>query len=720
MGNRLIRISIGALFLCLLIAVPTEQVGTKRAKRPYRSWRRDAVDDARDLILRGRFGAASGILSKALRGGLPGDRASIAELQLALCRKELGYLDEAIRGFDRAKSRFPQLHGYLELFRGECLEGKGLRDSALSVYHKILSSDPKSPAFRRALFRIGDLYLSRDTYEEAIGVWKRARKIALSPDARAEATLKLGRSLLGAGRYTEAYKTLLEVIRLYPASPHALEASALIDSADTGSDPMKFYWRGLVYLSCGEYDRAVRDFRNFGRLCPERSWEASYYVGKSLYRKRKYAEARRELGKVGRSCPNRYIAGMARFYIARCLDKSGRRRDARERYIRFSEDFPDHPMAARALWNAGRTCETLGDFPRARKIYATLVEKFPDSDFYGRSLWRIGFGLYRDRDYEGALRYFSDQAGRVSDGPLRDAFFFWAGKSAEKLGRDPEIWWRKASDGFPRSYYSVRARMKLGAPQPMIREDVVFPPAPRELKLDREGRDSFIRGALLLEIGLRKFAEAEFGSVLRRARDKRALLHALSAEYERTGLFGKSFRMKLEFAKQMDGWDPDGRGGTYLGVSYPEYYIDLIGRFAEDLALDPALVLAVIRRESFFNHMAISSAGAVGLMQIMPSTGRFLARRFGLGRINRNDLINPELNIRLGCSFLSDQLRRFGDPVLALAAYNAGPSNVRRWVRNIGYSDPDEFVELIPFAETRSYIKQVLKDYSIYRLLITG
>ncbi len=721
MGGRLLKISIGALFLCLLTVTSTERIGTGRARRPYWSEKRDPVDRARDLILRRKFGNASEILTEALRKGLSRDRAFIAELQLALCQKELGYPEEAIGGFDRAKSRFPQLQDYLEFFRGECLEGQGLQDSALSVYYGLLRSDTENPASRNALFRIGDIYFSRGGYTEAIEIWKRAKGIDLSPGDKAEATLKLGKSFLRSEMYAEAYKALLEVMKLYPSTLHALEAAALIDSTHVKPDPMNSYWRGLVYLSSGEYDRAVEEFGSFGKSYPKRAWEANYYIGKSLYRKRDYGKAQNELRKVSPKSPNRYISGMARFYMARCSDKSGRYSEAKKRYIEFSKDFPEHPMAARALWNAGKLCETNGDFSEAREIYEDLSKRFPDSDFFGLSLWRIGFGLYKDGDYEGALRHFVDNAGRIAEGSLRDAFFFWAGKSSEKLGQEAGTWWEKASNAFPKSYYTVKAQAKLDTPKTILwRGNAGLYPGPEERKLESEDHVSFTRGVLLLELGLKDFAEVELRPILRKGQDDSAILRALSDEYERMGFFGKSFRLRVKLAKRVNDGRFDLSDEATLRVFYPEYYINLAEKFSEELELDPALVLAVIRRESFFDHMVSSSAGAVGLMQLMPSTGKFIAGKLGLRGIEVSDLTDPELNVRLGCIFLADQLRSFDDLVLALAAYNAGPSNVRRWIKRIDYSDPDEFVELIPFAETQNYIKEVLKDYSIYNLLIAG
>ena len=129
---------------------------------------------------------------------------------------------------------------------------------------------------------------------------------------------------------------------------------------------------------------------------------------------------------------------------------------------------------------------------------------------------------------------------------------------------------------------------------------------------------------------------------------------------------------------------------------------------AREAGLDPFLVLAVIRQESYFDDGAVSRAGAVGLMQIMPKTGRTLARSAGVGRFEKRMLFDPEVSIRMGSRYLGEQMRTFASGQtrevgfeLGLAAYNAGPSAAHKWVRRFPLDDPDAFVERIPYKETR-------------------
>ena len=153
---------------------------------------------------------------------------------------------------------------------------------------------------------------------------------------------------------------------------------------------------------------------------------------------------------------------------------------------------------------------------------------------------------------------------------------------------------------------------------------------------------------------------------------------------------------------------------------YPVQNKKIVEYYSQEYGLDPMLVYSVIKIESKFNPYAVSSKGAKGLMQITPSTGEYLSRLLGDKDFSENILYDKDTNIRYGCFYLSKLITDFkGDLVLALAAYNGGEGNVRRWLEK--HEEGEEFrVDDIPFDETRSYVRKVSKNYSIYRTLYKG
>lgn len=150
---------------------------------------------------------------------------------------------------------------------------------------------------------------------------------------------------------------------------------------------------------------------------------------------------------------------------------------------------------------------------------------------------------------------------------------------------------------------------------------------------------------------------------------------------------------------------------------YPYNYSEIVNEFSYKYNLDPFLVLAVIKTESNFNEEAESIKGAKGLMQIMDSTGEWIASKIGINNFSPNMLYEPEINIEFGCWYLNNLLNEFEDLSLALAAYNGGSGNVTKWLNDPEYSNDGESLTYIPFKETKKYVDRVSTRYNIYKFL---
>lgn len=151
---------------------------------------------------------------------------------------------------------------------------------------------------------------------------------------------------------------------------------------------------------------------------------------------------------------------------------------------------------------------------------------------------------------------------------------------------------------------------------------------------------------------------------------------------------------------------------------YPVEFVKDITKYADQFGVDPYLVMAVIYVESYFDANACSYKGAVGLMQIMPKTGEWVAQRLKIKDFTSEKLYKPDMNIRIGCWYLSNLQSQFnGDLDLVLAAYNGGSGNVRKWLKNREYSLDGKTISYIPFKETREYVQKVKKAYKKYRSL---
>lgn len=336
---------------------------------------------------------------------------------------------------------------------------------------------------------------------------------------------------------------------------------------------------------------------------------------------------------------------------------------------------------------------------------------------------------YCREDYAAALQTFDEVSRAAREPHIVDQSLFWAGKSARQLQLADQagLFFHKAARGFPRSYYSSRA-VSLG-----YGADPAVTVKPVALELHRraaragslakadaavvQGFEFLQRAADLGELGMVGLARTELSLAERLNRGSLEALRVIRDQYEAAGILDGALRLSTQiFAAANDAEE--------IWHLYPSYYWDQVEAAAREARVDPYLVLSVIRQESYFDEDAVSRAGAVGLMQIMPQTGRTLAHKLGMRSFDRRVLFDPQMSIRMGTRFLGDQVRSFMSgptrPVgyeLGLAAYNAGPQVARQWVERFPYEDPDAFVERIPYRETRLYVKKVLKNLTIYRTL---
>jgi soluble lytic murein transglycosylase len=236
-------------------------------------------------------------------------------------------------------------------------------------------------------------------------------------------------------------------------------------------------------------------------------------------------------------------------------------------------------------------------------------------------------------------------------------------------------------------------------------------PGPRPTPIEPDVRERFALIATLQQAGLVEEATAVLETIvdakLRRPEEMLGLSKAL-AEH---GFGQDAVRLGWRAHARLRGvWTE-----SVLRAVYPLAFTEIIDAEASSRELDPFLVAAIARQESAFDPDVVSRAGARGLLQLMPATGRWWAGRLGIRDYSNDLLFHPETNVHLGTAYFADLQRRYGELQISLVAYNAGPTRARRWRQRPEYADPELFAERIPLSETRSYVRNVQSHYRIYR-----
>lgn len=336
-------------------------------------------------------------------------------------------------------------------------------------------------------------------------------------------------------------------------------------------------------------------------------------------------------------------------------------------------------------------------------------ESFADAE------WLAGWlSLRYIRQPATALAHFERMWNEVGRPISRARAAYWAGRAAEELG-DPALtkrWYGRAAE-YHIAFYGQLALDKLGYDMPALRAMPVIGPADREA-FARQDTVRIVRMLIMADAAsLADEFVAQLGADAVTVRDL-TLVADLAREAERPDLLVRIGKEAM--------W----RGLVVEPIAFPVPAVAGLDRASEMGGIGTDLALALARQESEFKIDVTSRAGAMGLMQLMPGTAQIVARQLGLpynaSRV-RND---PAYNVALGRAYIGGQIEAFGDPVLAIAAYNAGPGRVREWLSTIGDPRSDaidrlDWIELLPFAETRNYVQRVLENQALYnRLLADG
>lgn len=404
------------------------------------------------------------------------------------------------------------------------------------------------------------------------------------------------------------------------------------------------------------------------------------------------------------------IAAIALQEWARVRARQGRHGDARTVQGWLVERYPASAGALDVIFFRADDHQDAGRLDDAIEHYRQVVSMSSGADRAGLSRMRWG-QIHLGRGEHGpAADVYGAYLDEFPNGRRWEEASYWGARSALAAGDTARAtgWLDRLRRESPYSYYAFLAgRAAFESPFGPPPQGCEMPPPPDWLARQLEVL------ATLRDAGLDDGAAAHVDAMRTAVWDSDELVLTLGASLNEAGYTIDGIRLGWALRDRGRDWDC-----ALLRVVYPFPYRDLLTSRAEELGLDPWLVAGLVRQESAFHPTIVSPAGAIGLMQVMPATGRQLARASGVRDFTTETLRNAEINVHLGTRFLADLFERYdGDVILFLSAYNAGPSRANRWRRMPEAADPERFTERIPFAETRGYVKNVTRNRALYRWL---
>jgi peptidoglycan lytic transglycosylase len=561
----------------------------------------------------------------------------------------------------------------------------GDESGAHAALKRLLERYPDAPEVPEALYLVGQTAEARQQIDVAGAAYRQLRVLAPTT-AYAEAAGDRLTTLMQAGM---------------PLPP--ISMSERIDRAE------RLLKGGVPKTAADEAETIASEARDSGIVL-----RALRVVADGAARLNRYEAAARALELAANRAPAEQRMRL-RLDQARMLIRAGQDKRALPILAQVSTTGAESEVAdalalhARALDDAGRDAD-------AAVLYRQIASRFPNRDVSGTAMWRLGWLAWLRGDIGAA----GEQWARLADAPggraFRGAALYWRGRAIEHV-RDraaAEPIYLKVLTEAPRSYYGMLAARRVARAPDTARRNptAVFPAKPEDAVAADPG---FARVDLLRRIGLVEYAWEELEDVVAASVGDQARLYGASGAYVREERYHLALRIaRRHFGSLAVSGDP-ALPRAFWEIIYPLGWRNDVADAAQRAGLDPYLVAAVVREESSYYPRAVSRAGARGLMQLMPATARPMADLRGLAFEGGSLLDDPRANLDMGASFLAGLLREFGDPHVALAAYNAGPKRAREWWKSRRTNDMEAWIEQIPYDETRHYVKRVTLSWEEYR-----
>lgn len=673
---------------------------------------------AQQLITMRTPAAYAGVTNYAQRH--TGDAAGAAYLALGRAYQVDKRYDDAIATLRKAKQHSEVLADYADYLAAECLHAEGNESAARellkgfndrypdSIFEveapeleaNVLLAQGDAAAGQKVLQTVADEAQDKPTYELT------AAKIAFALQKNAEAEALFKHLLLS-----------------HPLTAEAEVARARLTSMGAEGDLTASELRSLgdAYYNAGRYNPAAEQYRALARNATlDSNMRNAFAVAAAacdLKLKRLTEQQAQALPDTNDE------SGARRLYLLMELARSHDNDGEQQRLVeQMKQRFPQSPWLAEALFSSGNMYLLRRDYPMAVSYYAYFATHFSQHKAAAGAHWRAGWLQYRQGLFADAAKSFDEQIKLYPTATESAAALYWRGRLYEFQEHKPlqaAANYRVVLARYQHFFYAQMAKQRLSAlGQPLMvsqeeLQTIPIPTIPHLTDTPIVESPHIAKARLIANAGLNDYIGQEI------AADPDSDSWSALAEARIYASFNETYRAMRALKRAL----PYATSAPiqsiplpYWRILFPEPWWDTIKEESAKNGLDPYLVASLIRQESEFNPSVISYANAYGLMQIEPSVGRSLARQEGMTNFQTFQLLNPEVNIRLGTRYLKQLIDHFGGvQEYALAAYNAGDSRVVDWQSAGPYRGIDEFVESIPFTQTREYVQAILRNEEIYR-----
>ena len=657
--------------------------------------------------------------------------------------------------FNKIKDTYRVLSDHINYYLAKSLLMQEKYDLSAENYSRIKNIYPDSIFFEKANLEYADLLYIQQKYSEAETNYESFVKNFPKSELLPYGLFQLAICQEKNSKFESAFENYKKIWLNFPENEFADDALKNINSLSDKELAVPFtpsneqiYSRGAIFFDLYQYESAIGEFNKIieagknSTLPSALHSKTLFKLGMCYFNLRDYQKSTELLISCYEKFPSESYADDSLYFLGRAFTSLGQEDNSISYYQKVLAKYPQGNYADDSLYRIGRIYFLRGDSESAAANYEKIVNNYPGGDKISDAYWELGWIQLKGGDYNNAKNTFQGMKVKFKGSSVGEEAMFWEARCLQKLGENDAAAniYREIIDSKTYTYYtfaSQRSLKSMGVEYDIPKIDnTVYPDNPKiatllpEIYQDIENINASSSGSqdgkfthidkakelLTLEFYSSAAKEIEAGSGEFEQNNLRIL--EISTLYLKAKDYLNSQKLIAKyFSKLKSNLNNPYKDYVYY-LLYPYGFKEYIDKYSGQFNVDPLFVLAVMREESKFQPDAGSYAGALGLMQIVPKTGKGIASQLGISKFSNQMLLDPEMSIRMGSYYLSRQLESFNqNKYYACGAYNGGPGSMSKWISSWGDKDIDEFIEYVSYDETRNYIKKVMGSYFFYQML---
>ena len=637
------------------------------------------------------------------------------------------YLDhdygKAIDPFNRAKVGAGELGDYVAYYLSDSYLQTAHSAEAAATLADFDKNFPDSLLIRDAHVAYASALMKEGRTQDALALLQKERI-----PARSDVEMAVGNVFQVLGQPDKAAPAFRNVYYNFPVSTEADVAGTELRKLKIAGSLTERRTRADLLFKARRYSDAVDEYRGLvSDVDPQDKTALQLSFANALQRADRSREARQVLTSMGAQTGEAEAQRL--FLLGEAERATNDEAGVQQTLAQLRQFGPASPWLEQALLSAANMYLLKRDYDRTIDHFRELQQRFPKGSRVSYAHWKASWLSLRQGRVDEAKKGFEDQLALYPDSNEIPAALYWRARLAEEEGAThmARAFYEKLSSRFRNFYYAELGRQRLKNLKaegdevtqyalldripPLSTKDRVISAEPPEDDL-RLQRARLLSNGALADLAARELQAAASDD------GKAWAIPEIARIYQDCGQFDRGIQVLKRAMPNYFAVDLPELPRSYWDALFPRPYWTDLRRFSVQNGLEPYLVASLIRQESEFNPLAVSRANAVGLMQLLPKTGKRVAREIKLKGYNPSQLYTPAVNLQLGTRYFKSMVDRYnGQLEYALAAYNAGTDRVDDWLGTGRYRDAQEFVESIPFTETREYVQAILRNTNVYQRL---